>query len=128
MMMAKQGKASLLLVDDDPLLLHAMADLFNEQGYAVTQVDNLKQAVDLVELKDFYVIVADWKTHDGNAGSLYKWIVQHKPHLSARVVFLSAADLDDSGPIAPGRPMFRKGQDFQALSDVLRRIAHQVQS
>jgi DNA-binding NtrC family response regulator len=122
------GRASLLLVDDDPLLLHAMADLFTEQGYAVTSVDNLKNAIELVEFKDFDVIVSDWKTHDGNAGSLYKWIVKNKPHLSARVVFLSEADLDDSGPIAPGRPMFRKGQDSEGLLKSIKAIAAAVRS
>jgi CheY-like chemotaxis protein len=120
------GRASLLLADDDPLLLGAMAELFTEQGYAVSQVDSLKNALELVEFRDFDVIVADWKMHDGNAGGLYKWILKHKPHLAARVVFLSEADLDDSGPIAPGRPMFRKGQDSQGLIDVLKGIVAQV--
>jgi len=120
------GRASLLLADDDPLLLVAMAELLTDKGYAVQQVDSLEQALELVELRDFDVIVADWKMHDGNAGDLYRWILQHKPHLAARVVFLSEADLDDSGPIAPGRPMFRKGQDSQQLIDVLREITAHV--
>ena len=122
------GRPGLLLVEDDPLLLVAMADLFNEQGYAVSQVDSLKQALELVEFKDFDVIVADWKMHDGNAGSLYKWILKNKPHMAARIVFLSEADLDDSGPIAPGRPMFRKGQDSQALIETIKEIVKQVVS
>lgn len=120
------NRPSLLLADDDPLLLVAMAELFTEKGYAVSQVDSLKQATELVEFKDFDVIVADWKMHDGSAGSLYKWILKNKPHLAARVIFLSAADLDDSGPIAPGRPMFRKGQDSLQLIEVMKEIVAQV--
>ncbi|HEX5059989.1 MAG TPA: response regulator [Kofleriaceae bacterium] len=124
--MFRPGRPGLLLVEDDPLLLTAMADLFSEQGYSVSQVDSLKNALELVEFKDFDVIVADWKMHDGSAATLYKWITKNKPHLAARIVFLSEADLDDSGPIAPGRPMFRKGQDSQALSETLRQIVAQV--
>jgi CheY-like chemotaxis protein len=120
------NRPSLLLADDDPLLLVAMADLLSEQGYAVQQVDSLKTALELVEFRDFDVIVADWKMHDGHAGDLYKWILKNKPHLAARVVFLSAADLDDSGPVAPGRPMFRKGADSQQLIEVLKEITAQV--
>jgi two-component system, cell cycle response regulator CpdR len=120
------GRPGLLLVDDDPLLLVAMADLLSEQGYAVQQVGSLKDAMELVEFKDFDVIVADWKMHDGSAATLYKWISKNKPHLAARVIFLSEADLDDSGPIAPGRPMFRKGQDSQALVDAIKEIVVQV--
>jgi CheY-like chemotaxis protein len=120
------NRPSLLLADDDPLLLVAMADLLSEQGYAVQQVDSLKTALELVEFRDFDVIVADWKMHDGHAGDLYKWILKNKPHLAARVVFLSAADLDDSGSVAPGRPMFRKGADSQQLIEVLKEITAQV--
>jgi CheY-like chemotaxis protein len=120
------GRAPLLLVDDDPLLLVAMAELLSQEGYAVSQVDSVKTAIELVEFRDFDVIVSDWKLHDGKGGDLYKWIQKNKPHLAARVVFLSEADLDDTGPIAPGRPMFRKGQDSQGLIDVLKEIAAQV--
>lgn len=120
------GRPALLLADDDPLLLVAMAELLSEKGYAVSQVDSLKSALELVEFRDFDVIVTDWKMHDGSSGDLYKWILEHKPHLAARVVFLSAADLDDSGPIAPGRPMFHKGQDSQQLIEVLAKIVAQV--
>ncbi len=110
----------------ETMLLGAMAELFTEQGYAVSQVDSLKNATELVEFKDFDVILADWKMHDGNAGSLYKWILENKPHLAPRVIFLSSGDLDDSGPIAPGRPMFRKGQDSQSLIEMMKGIVAQV--
>lgn len=124
--MFRPGRPGLLLVEDDPLLLTAMADLFSEQGYSVSQVDSLKNALELVEFKDFDVIVADWKMHDGSTIMLYKWITKNKPHLATRLVFLSEGDTDDSGPVAPGRPMFRKGQDSQALSETLRQIVAQV--
>jgi DNA-binding NtrC family response regulator len=120
------GRPGLLLVDDDPPVLVAMAELLTDGGYAVQQVGSLKDAMELVEFKDFDVIVADWKLHDGSTATLYQWILKHKPHLAARVIFLSEADLDDSGPIAPGRPMFRKGQDSQALIDAIKEIATQV--
>jgi CheY-like chemotaxis protein len=105
-----------------------MAELLTEAGYAVSQVDNTKQAIELVEFRDFDVIVADWRMYDGGGKELYKWIVQNKPHLAPRVVFLSEAADDDSGPVAPGRPMFRKGQDSQALIGVLKEIVSQVRS
>src|SRR5262245_33584778 len=111
------GRPPLLLAEDDQLLLAAMADLLTEAGYAVSSVDSTKKAIELVEFRDFDVIVADWRMYDGGGKDLYKWIVQNKPHLASRIVFLSEAADDDSVPVAPGRPMFRKGQDSQALID-----------
>src|SRR5262249_6012312 len=43
--------------------------------------------------------------------------------LTERVVFLADEEGQDAGAVAPGRPMFRKGQDFAALAAVLRQIA-----
>lgn len=115
------GRPPLLLADDDPLLLTAMAELFTHAGYAVNQVDSIKAATELVEFRDFDVIVVDWRMHDGSGNEIYKWILANKPHLAARVVFLTETDADDSGP-QPGRPMFRKGQDSQGLIDMLKEI------
>lgn len=121
-----RGRATLLLADDDPPLLAVMAELLSAAGYAVSQIDSGRAAAALLEERDFDAIVIDWQMHDGTGADLYRWILEHKPHLAARVVFLSEADQDDSGPVAPGRPMFRKGQDSQALTDVLREIVHAV--
>jgi CheY-like chemotaxis protein len=116
------SKPTLLLVDDDPALLDAMTHLLIERGYAVTQTESGNQATSILEHAEFDAILTDWHMHDGSGADLYNWILDHKPALAARVVFLSEADQDDSGPIAPGRPMFRKGQDSQALVDVLKEI------
>jgi CheY-like chemotaxis protein len=115
-------RPSLLLADDDPLLLEAAAGLFHDSGYAVTTVESGGEACIRLEMRDFDAIVLDWHMHDGGGGDVYEWILEHKPALAARVVFLSESAADDSAAIAPGRPMFRKGQDFQALADVLRGI------
>ncbi len=121
-----RDRPTLLVVDDDPLLLDAMAHLLYEQGYAVTPMESGNQAIELLEVREFDIIVCDWHMHDGSGADVYRWLLGHKPHLAARVVFLTEADQDDSGPVAPGRPMFRKGQDSEALTTMLREIVAAV--
>lgn len=112
-------RPTLLLADDDPLLLEAAAGLFHDSGYAVTPVESGSEARTRLELRDFDAVVLDWNMHDGSGGDVYEWILDHKPHLAARVIFLSD---DETDAMAPGRPRFRKGQDSQALTEVLREI------
>ena len=119
-------RPSLLVVDDDPALLGVMAELFAESGYAVFEADGGRAAQAALEGRDFDAILTDWHMHDGSGADLYRWIVKQRPHLAPRVVFLCESADDDSGPVAPGRPMFRKGQDSQALVEVLRGIVTQV--
>jgi len=115
-------RPTLLLVDDDPVLLAAMAELFTDLGYAVFAVDGGRAAQQAIEATEYDAIVTDWQMHDGSGADLYRWISKEKPHLGDRVVFLAETADDDSRTIAPGRPMVRKGQDSQALAEVLRGI------
>jgi DNA-binding response OmpR family regulator len=119
-------RPSLLLADDEPVLLLAMADLFHEAGYAVSKVDSGHSAIVLLAQSDFDVIVTDWNMDDGSGADIYRWIVQVKPWLAERLVFLADEESEDAAVVAPGRPMFRKGQDSAAMSAVLREIVRQV--
>ncbi|HEY1553421.1 MAG TPA: response regulator [Kofleriaceae bacterium] len=114
-------RPTLLLVDDDPVLLAAMADFLSET-YSVYAIDGGRSAQEALEQRDFDAIVTDWQMHDGSGADLYRWIGAHKPHLAERLVFLAETADADAKSIAPGRPMLRKGQDSQALADVLREI------
>jgi CheY-like chemotaxis protein len=117
------GKPTLLLADDEPVLLMVMAELLDDAGFAVSRVESGHGAIMLLEHSEFDVIVSDWNMDDGNGADIYRWIVQTKPHLAERVVFLADEEAEDATAVAPGRPMFRKGADSAALSDVLEQIA-----
>jgi CheY-like chemotaxis protein len=119
-------RPTLLVIDDDPPVLEAMARHLFDEGYSVTQMESGNQAIDLLERREFDTIVCDWHMHDGTGADVYRWLEKHKPHLAARVVFLAEADGDDSESVAPGRPMFRKGQDAEAMIKILREIVEQV--
>jgi CheY-like chemotaxis protein len=103
-----------------------MAGLLADAGYAVSRVDSGHGAIVLLDHEEFDVIVADWNMDDGNGADVYRWIAQVKPWLAERVVFLADEEGEDATVVAPGRPMFRKGQDSHALTAVLREIARQA--
>jgi CheY-like chemotaxis protein len=119
---ADAGKPTLLLADDEPVLLMVMADLFGDAGYAVSRVESGHGAILLLQHSDFDVIVTDWNMDDGSGADIYRWIGQVKPWLAERVVFLADDESEDAAVVAPGRPMFRKGADSPALTTVLREI------
>jgi len=123
---ADATRPTLLLADDEPVLLVAMAELLGDAGYAVSRVDSGHGAIQLLEHEDFDVIVTDWNMDDGNGADMYRWIAQVKPWLTERVVFLSDEEGDHAAVVAPGRPMFRKGADSRALTTVLREIVRHV--
>lgn len=121
-------RPTLLLADDEPVLLMVMADLLAEAGYAVSRVDSGHAAILVLQSEEFDLIVTDWNMDDGNGADLYRWVAQFKPWLGERVVFLSDVEGEDSTVVAPGRPMIRKGQDAHTLITVLHEIVRQVRS
>lgn len=120
------GKPTLLLADDEPVLLMVIGDLLADAGFAVTRVESGNAAIARIEDDEFDTIVADWEMDDGSGADLYRWLIATRPALASRVVFLSTGEGDDAGLVAPGRPMFRKGQDSGSLITVLREIAREV--
>ena len=117
---------TLLLADDEPVLLQVMGDLLTEAGYAIVRVASGHDAIRWLEHEDRDAIVLDWNMDDGTGADAYRWIAHAKPHLADRVVFLSDEESDDAAVVAPGRPMFRKGQDSRALTEALRQILRRV--
>jgi len=111
-------RPSLLLVDDEPVLLAVMAELFQDAGYGVVRVESGFGAIAILENEDFDVIVSDWHMDGGDGAELFRWIQAG--------VFLSSGEADDEAArVAPNRPLFHKGQDSQALNDVIREIVRQ---
>lgn len=117
----------LLLADDDPAMLMVIGDLLAE-SYAVTRVEGGQAAVDAIAHRDFEVIVADWQMDGTTGADLFAWVDANKPLLAQRIVFLSTSEVEDAEAVAPGRPMFRKGQDSHALISVLNEIVRQVRA
>ncbi|MGE0872183.1 MAG: response regulator [Kofleriaceae bacterium] len=116
------GKRRLLLADDDPGLLAAIGDVLAGQDYAVVRVDSGRQAIKILEDQDVSVIVCDWHMDDCSGAEVYRWITEQRPWLAELVVFLSDREGDAPTGPAASRPMFRKGQDSHALTEVLREI------
>lgn len=122
---ADTSKPTLLLADDDPMLLMVIGD-FLAEVYTVTPVESGQAAITLLQHEEFDAILADWQMDDGSGADLYRWLEIHRPALAQRIVFLSTMEGDDSNIVAPGRPMFRKGADSYALLTVLKEIVRQV--
>jgi len=118
----ESSKPRLLLADDEPVLLMVIGDFLAQHGYAVTRVESGHAAILLLHHEEFDAIVCDWQMDDGNGADLYRWAKAERPEITDRIVFLADGEDDDSGTIAPGRPMFRKGQDSAALTSVLHEI------
>ncbi|MCX5746996.1 MAG: response regulator [Proteobacteria bacterium] len=118
-------RPSLLLAEDEPILLTVIGSLFGDAGFAVTQVESGLAAIARLDQEDYDVVVVDWGMDEGNGEDVFRWILRSKPWLAGRLVFLtgSIGEVEEVTAIAPGRPTFPKGADAAALTTAIREIA-----
>jgi DNA-binding response OmpR family regulator len=122
------ARPSLLIAEDDPVLLMVMARWLEEVGFRVSQAENGKIAIAAIDAGSFDVILSDWQMDGGSGADVYAWIKKERPWMTERVVFLSGGEKDDAQTAVPGRPMVRKGQDSRDLLAVLREVVRQVRA
>ncbi len=115
-------RPTLLLADDDPLQLAAMADLLRDAGFAVTSVDSGRAAIAALDSQEFDAILVEWAIASGNGAHVFQWVVTFRPWLVDRTAFLIERGADEEAVRAPGRPAFWKGADSRDLIAGLRKL------
>lgn len=116
-------KPTLLLVDDDPVLLSVIASFLGESGFAVTSVDSGAAAMAEMRIADFQIVLADWQMDNGAGGELLRWITEQRPAMLPRLAFLSSTASGEAQATAKGCRAFNKGQDSRGLIAALFEIA-----
>jgi signal transduction histidine kinase/ligand-binding sensor domain-containing protein/CheY-like chemotaxis protein/HPt (histidine-containing phosphotransfer) domain-containing protein len=83
-----------LLIEDNPINLLYAKNLFADWNISVAVAKNLKEAIKLVSLSKFDVIIADVKLPDGNGLDLIRGIQRHKrhPNHETPIIVLSASE------------------------------------
>lgn len=84
---------TVLVVDDEELLLELFLQLFEESGYQVDTTVSGRNAVTMLERKDYNLIIMDYKMPDMGGKALYLWLKNRKPHLADRVLFITGDTL-----------------------------------
>jgi len=80
-----------LLVDDDETLLQLEHEVLRSRGITVKLARSAREAVDFLRRDSVDAVVTDMKM-PGEISSLafYRWIVESRPELAARVVFTAS--------------------------------------
>src|SRR6186713_3151921 len=80
----KQG--SLLLVDDDRLLLDSMADWLRQLGYEVTTAASRETAIAELGKRPFELVLADVRLSDGDGFEVLAHCKRHYPHTTVVLI------------------------------------------
>ncbi len=97
--------ATVLYVDDEPAIRRLVRRWFERRGVTIITADSAEDARRLFKEHDVAGAFVDVWLGKETGFDLYAWIVQHRPHLKERVVFIT-------GDVAAGTS---NGTQYQAL-------------
>ncbi len=81
--------AKILVVDDEPVVREFVSKVLTEEGHQVETVDNAEDALEMVKIKTYRIILLDIKMPGMSGIELYKRFQKIAPSLARKVVFVT---------------------------------------
>jgi len=112
----------ILVVDDERLVVTALANMLRTAGYHVDLASNGQEALENVSTEDYDLIICDLRMPVMDGQAFYRQLSGSRPHLSQRIVFCTG---DMANPTtrrfleACGAPVICKPFRLRAVLDVV---------
>jgi DNA-binding NtrC family response regulator len=85
-----------LLIEDEPSVMAYVRAALERGGYPVVGCESGAEALQALASADFLGVVSDMRTPGGISGAdVHAWIVQHRPELASRIVFITGDIAND---------------------------------
>jgi two-component system NtrC family sensor kinase len=104
-------KRSVLVIDDEAEVGRLLSEMLSTQGFRCDVVGSGVAARLLLEQRDYDAILCDVRMPDVDGPALFAWAREHRPHLCARIAFVTGDTLGAAagGFLAyAGRPILEK--------------------
>ncbi len=113
---------SALVVDDEPLILTLVCTYLSKLGIPAKGVASGTEAIAFLEDSAVDLILADIRMPGEICGlSLYSWVKEHRPELTARFVFVTG-EITIPEAESLGLPILRKPFTFKAFSQQVQAV------
>lgn len=79
----------ILVLDDEPIILELCVEFLTTEGYEVDTVSNGKEALSLLQKKDYDVVISDMKMPFLSGAEFYKIVSERYPKVANRIIFIT---------------------------------------
>ena len=123
--MAPTMSVRILVIDDEPSIVRALARLLRRSGYTVDTAGNGRQALAQLQAQPYEVIVTDLRMPELDGRAFYTRLQQQYPALCQRVIFLtgeSSAAESRAFLTQCGQPWLAKPYAIAALRRTIQQV------
>jgi PAS domain S-box-containing protein len=119
---------TILIIDDEPGIVSALAYLLNRDGYHVDTAGNGRLALEKLQRRAYDLILCDLRMPELDGPGLYREIEEHLPHLMRRIIFLTGDTLSpEAREFLEKAAISRLNKPFRA-ADVRRAVQQALQA
>lgn len=122
---AQQARASILLVDDDPLIAELVVDILGMDGYDVETAADGVTALEKLQDRRYDLIVTDLHMPKLDGSGFYRELLKRRAHPSKKIIFLTGTTggSDEQRFIADnGLPVLLKPFNMTQLTELVRSV------
>jgi PAS domain S-box-containing protein len=122
---AREAARPALLVDDDPEVGQALADMLSKEGFVVEHASSAKEALAKVDHKPWDVILLDVRLPDRSGPEIFAELARTRAHLAERVVFVTGGVWRSESRLRdelPAQPVLAKPCTQSQLRAILREL------
>jgi DNA-binding NtrC family response regulator len=113
----------LLVIEDEPSVAAFLYTALERRGYEVVPASSAEAGLHALASADFQGVISDFRTPGEVSGAdVHKWIVQHRPELADRFVFITGDVASDETIFLlaqAGTPCIEKPFRVQQLIDAV---------
>ena len=85
-----------LLIEDEPSVMAYLQAALERGGYHVLCCQSGAEALQILGSGEFLGVISDMRTPGGvNGADVHAWIVEHRPELASRIVFITGDIAND---------------------------------
>jgi CheY-like chemotaxis protein len=118
---------TVLLIDDEPSFVRALAALLRRDGYTVDTVENGERALVQLQERRYDVILCDLRMPELDGSALYDILTSQYPHVRQRVIFLTGDTLSSDSTVfleRSGQPWVPKPCNAAEVRSAIAQVLH----
>ena len=123
--MVPHPPATILVIDDEPSVIRALAGLLRRDGYRVGTASNGRYALAQLQEQPYDVIVCDLRMPELDGPAFYAILTRQYPALRQRVIFLTGdTGSEDTRTFLTqcGRPWLRKPSAITTIRHAIQQV------
>ena len=123
---AASASPPLLVIEDEPSVMAFLSAALERHGYSMVPASSGAEGLKLLADGEYLGVISDMRTPGGvNGADVHAWIVEHRPQLAARVLFITGDTVNEETLAIlrqTGAPCVEKPFRVQQLMAVVQKI------